>query len=501
MGFVYVLTGPDHLCALATLVGTSSLPSSSSSSSSSSYHYSTSTWSIFVLGVKWGLGSAVSLFVVGTILIIANNDDNSENEWIIMNDTTSMVLDGFVGIYMLWLGCYGLLKAIKHRSTRGASMQQHQLSGENIELNTSNSNRKTAAPKRSSSNLDKVNEAASDNDNTDDENEEGASFLDTRRASTDIIHQMSAVLNRDGDSMRDSNSDSVKFDPADAADVERRILAAAKSLRQNSNLSSSSRHSPSGSPSSSQLKRRPSSLRSQNSISPNNSTTSPSMMPRSNSLEMDEMEEQFTNTLKASARGALSNSFLSILKDEHRSSSSTPMRASDFTRKHAAPEHSIILERHDEDNSSIITRASRLSGRLLCCCCCFSSACPTLQPGKLAIITGVFHGVSGSASILGVIPLVELKHVTSFAMYTGTVCITSILVMGMFTVCYGTFITLLAGFGTSSSRGGRSSSSSPADIDGYNNRVYVLEGGSAILSIACGIIWLALLSLGKVQEL
>jgi len=369
-------------------------------------------------------------------------------------------------------GSYGMLKARKNRNS-GALMQQG-LPGESIELNTQRAHRRT------NSHLLKVKESYKEHQ-SDDESLD-VSFLEqesdaaTERAkgggnnngTEDLIHSMSVVLNRDGDSMRD-DSNHKNFDPSDAADVERRILAAAASLRQN--VAASSKQ---GSPGSS-LKRRPSSFR-QGSMSPKNSSTSSTpSLKHSGSLEAD--EEQFTNTLTSSAKGALSNSFLSILD---RSDKPAPMKASDFTRKHAAPEHSIIHHVVDED-SSWNSRASRLSGRLLCCVGGISSSI-------LAIITGLVHGVASTAGVLGVIPAVELRDPSSAAMYLSTFCFTSIIAMGVFAVFYLSLIRILASGG-----GSRRS-------DG-NHWIYIIEGGSALLSIACGIIWLALLSVGKVQEL
>ena len=366
-----------------------------------------------------------------------------------------------------------MLKARKNRNS-GALMQQG-LPGESIELNTQR------APRRTNSHLLKVKESYKEHQ-SDDESLD-VSFLEQESEATerakgggnnnngteDLIHSMSVVLNRDGDSMRD-DSNHKNFDPSDAADVERRILAAAASLRQN--VAASSKQ---GSPGSS-LKRRPSSFR-QGSMSPKggSATSSTPSLKHSGSLEAD--EEQFTNTLTSSAKGALSNSFLSILD---RSNKPAPMKASDFTRKHAAPEHSIIHHVVDED-SSWNSRASRLSGRLLCCVGGISSSI-------LAIITGLVHGVAGTAGVLGVIPAVELRDPSSAAMYLSTFCFTSIIAMGVFAVFYLSLIRILASGG-----GSRRS-------DG-NHWMYIIEGGSALLSIACGIIWLALLSVGKVQEL
>jgi hypothetical protein len=54
MGIVHVLSGPDHLSALATLsVGGS--------------------WRSFYLGVRWGLGHSTGLILIAIILLSAGN--------------------------------------------------------------------------------------------------------------------------------------------------------------------------------------------------------------------------------------------------------------------------------------------------------------------------------------------------------------------------------------------------------------------------------------------
>lgn len=93
MGFIYVLTGPDHLSAIATIVGTSL---------SSKPCNSTRTWS-FLLGIKWGIGNSIGLLIIGSILI-ATDSGSGGDEWIMIDDTNGLILEGFVGIYMLCLG-------------------------------------------------------------------------------------------------------------------------------------------------------------------------------------------------------------------------------------------------------------------------------------------------------------------------------------------------------------------------------------------------------------
>ena len=103
-----------------------------------------------------------------------------------------------------------------------------------------------------------------------------------------------------------------------------------------------------------------------------------------------------------------------------------------------------------------------------CCCCC---------PG------------------VGVIPAVQLKDAKLSAIYLSTFCATSTFTMGGFALLYGSFSTWLAGGEQSSHRQQQEGRRSYA-----RSRVFLVEAGSAMLSIAVGIIWLVLLSMGELEE-
>lgn len=101
LGIVHVLTGPDHLSALATLSAVSDFCTS------------------FSLGVRWGLGHSTGLLLVGVALIIrdyareANGEDNSDV--IDMPDAMSHFFESIVGFFMLFLGAYGFRRAFRKR--------------------------------------------------------------------------------------------------------------------------------------------------------------------------------------------------------------------------------------------------------------------------------------------------------------------------------------------------------------------------------------------------
>lgn len=115
MGIIHVLTGPDHLSALATLSGTSIGKSKGGS---------------FLLGIKWGIGHSVGLIIVGGALIAAEQGSGANSEWIEMNSWLSVILESFVGVFMLALGAYGLYKADKNnRDSVLADLNHHGGSG------------------------------------------------------------------------------------------------------------------------------------------------------------------------------------------------------------------------------------------------------------------------------------------------------------------------------------------------------------------------------------
>ncbi len=86
LGLLHVLAGPDHLSALAALsVG--------------------SSWRAFTLGFRWGIGHSTGLVVVAIIFISLKGELDLR--------TMGRYCDLLVGLFMIALGCYGVLGAIK----------------------------------------------------------------------------------------------------------------------------------------------------------------------------------------------------------------------------------------------------------------------------------------------------------------------------------------------------------------------------------------------------
>eukprot|EP00563_Minutocellus_polymorphus_P013573 CAMPEP_0181048806 /NCGR_PEP_ID=MMETSP1070-20121207/15633_1 /TAXON_ID=265543 /ORGANISM="Minutocellus polymorphus, Strain NH13" /LENGTH=329 /DNA_ID=CAMNT_0023127617 /DNA_START=263 /DNA_END=1252 /DNA_ORIENTATION=- len=98
MGTLHVLTGPDHLSALATLSA------------------NVGNCAAFSLGVQWGLGHSTGLIIVGSALIAASDSGAEE---VVVPELLSKILESVVGVFMLLLGMYGVTKAIRKRRMVG----------------------------------------------------------------------------------------------------------------------------------------------------------------------------------------------------------------------------------------------------------------------------------------------------------------------------------------------------------------------------------------------
>jgi hypothetical protein len=100
MGIIHVLTGPDHLSALATLSA------------------NIGNFEAFWYGVRWGIGHSIGLIIVGSILILidyANGGENNDNDdgTIGISEYFESFCESIVGVFMVLLGLYGLRTAYR----------------------------------------------------------------------------------------------------------------------------------------------------------------------------------------------------------------------------------------------------------------------------------------------------------------------------------------------------------------------------------------------------
>ncbi|KAL3802625.1 hypothetical protein HJC23_011949 [Cyclotella cryptica] len=128
----------------------------------------------------------------------------------------------------------------------------------------------------------------------------------------------------------------------------------------------------------------------------------------------------------------------------------------------------------------------KISFTYLCTTSTFGK-CFVCTPGMIAVFIGVVHGVTGPGGVLGSIPAFQLQHAPLAILYLGTFCVTSTLVMGGFAAVYGRLCVWLAG------------SSHEKDEDSALSKVFLVEFGSACVSIVVGIVWLTLLAVGQLD--
>lgn len=95
MGIVHVLTGPDHLSALATL----------------SANVNNTRCRAAKLGILWGIGHSLGLIIVSVVLISITYADEDLEE----SDLFTFIMELLVGFFMLALGTYGMWKALKKK--------------------------------------------------------------------------------------------------------------------------------------------------------------------------------------------------------------------------------------------------------------------------------------------------------------------------------------------------------------------------------------------------
>lgn len=130
LGIVHVLTGPDHLSALATLCACESTRTS------------------FFLGVQWGIGHSTGLLLVGGIFIAilssttttttttTPNGDVTSEEVIEIPETVTHIFENLVGAFMVALGIYGLHRAYRRHKRNQEDEDNNNMINNNINNGT-----------------------------------------------------------------------------------------------------------------------------------------------------------------------------------------------------------------------------------------------------------------------------------------------------------------------------------------------------------------------------
>ena len=101
----------------------------------------------------------------------------------------------------------------------------------------------------------------------------------------------------------------------------------------------------------------------------------------------------------------------------------------------------------------------------------------------LALCAGIFHGLAGPGGVLGVVPAIQLHNAGLATCYLLSFCASSTLTMGTFAALYGSFVAWLT-----------KCASSQAKTE------FWIRCASASMSLLVGVLWLALLAMGKLED-
>ena len=401
MGTCHLLTGPDHLAAMATICGIYMRSNRSSGSS---------RFESFMLGIKWGIGNSIGLLIVGSIMITLQQGQTSRRrrkEDIEMDVWWSVLLDGMVGIMMIALGCFGLKKACRNRKGSIVTNSMPQLGVGKDDCKTKKDDEDTTYTSSDTCSIQIEVVKAPLKDPV--EQEKQKQLLD------DSISEMMEEILKD-----------------DASETNSRHSFLSEALsRVSENL----------------------------------------LGEEESNGSYDEEEHVSENDL--SARSNVSGRSLMDISDrsdsfkKYDANKPKVAKASSFLKKHVTSDTSIVSSSKVPSTKGFglnHERRERAVG-------CFKSVLVHWS-SALALVVGLIQGL-GAASMLGGMSASQLNDMST-ALYLSTFCLTSTFISGGFTAFYDWL--------------GRKGS-------------FLVEAGSAIVSVAVGVLYLALLLVGKMEEL
>ncbi|KAL3790802.1 hypothetical protein HJC23_004703 [Cyclotella cryptica] len=394
MGIVHVLTGPDHLAALMTLSGTDVR------CGNNVYHALSESQKCeaFFLGVRWGIGHSMGLILTGGVLIFLQ--ERTSRYWLGTDNWIATLSEGFVGIFMLIVGAYGMMKALRNKEHIDSPLLWNERGNAVVQIGKFSNHVGTQSK---DSNLDV----------DDSHNEPSRSQRERDCFSVDEDNRKRSVHDVQEKNLRSAGDGASKIPQS----LSENIIA-----HLSDNYSSCSTRQYYG-----------------------------SMMHDLHRLHVEDCNDSTICTKP--------ELFLSV--------SNCPANESPIEKpRNAHPFYAPSF------------RSSGLSK-------CFSCT-----PAALALLSGIVHGVAGPGGVLGVIPAVQLHDTKLAIIYLGTFCVTSSLVMGGFAAFYRIICECLV----------QRASCERDDANYSLSRVFFVEFGSACLSIVVGIVWLALLGSGKLDD-
>jgi len=139
----------------------------------------------------------------------------------------------------------------------------------------------------------------------------------------------------------------------------------------------------------------------------------------------------------------------------------------------------IMCDHSQEEDAQLLTRCCEFSLRKMfpCCCSNISIGNDTCTARIVAFLAGIIHGIAGPGGILAVIPAMHLHNWKLACVYLLFFCVSSTFTMGIFATLYGSFSKAL---------------SSSAE--------FPMACFSSFLSVLVGVVWLTLLSMGKLDQ-
>lgn len=438
VGALYTLTCPN-LAALATLSGTDIINHRGGDDfdGGGSQKNRMRRRESFLLGIRWGVGSSIAITLIAGILIGTHSGDPNE-EWMWMNDWLRVMIQAFVGVFSLIIGTYGLVKALRSR-----------------EQNLGTTAADLDFKKSGSEEVDSIGSAGQRSEITEivvnrmlgDIEELSLDSADSGRQPQAVsirLHQSNAdesILEEQmatclKDDDQDKRSENKFEETLGLSEFDLRMWKAAKSLTDNIMLYQDDDYSASDTRGHVQRHHHRSSLL---------------------TVDVDD------NSAKDSMKRFYNTTTVPVLTKDPSISSKGSRSVASISRQSCSSQQRIL------------TKMSRRCG-----------TCKTCTPEVLAFFAGLVHGLSGPGEVLGVIPAVQL-NTTKAILYLCTFCLTSSLVMGGFASFYGSFCKKLV------ERAGKK--------DGKEslNRAFLIELGSASLSVVIGIVWLTLLAVGELD--